>query len=77
MNIFKNSPRNLGEKFPNVFDLGKSFMKFNSVRVVTIWNGEVLTTWRETFLNIKKNSTQLKGIVSHDVGKLNRNYSKM
>ena len=52
-------------------------MKFNSARVVAIWNGEVLTTWRETFLNVKRNSTQLKGILSHNEGKLNANYPKM
>ena len=52
-------------------------MKFNSRCVVTIWDWEVLTTWRETFLNVKRNSTQLKGIVSHDEGKLNANYPKM
>ena len=51
--------------------------KFNSTRVVEIWNGVVLTTRRETFLNVKRNSTQLKGIVSHDEGKLNANYPKM
>ena len=74
VNIFKNSPRILGEKFFNFWDLGKSSMKFNSVRFVAIWNGEVWSTWRETFLNVKRNSTQLKGIVSHDEGKLNANY---
>jgi len=52
-------------------------MKFNSARVVTITIGEALTTWRETFLNVKRNSTQLKGILSHDEGKLNANYPKM
>ena len=48
-------------------------MKFNSRRVVTIWDLEVITTWRETFLNVKRNSTQLKGIVSHDEAELNAN----
>ena len=52
-------------------------MKFNSRRVVTIWDWEVITTWRETFLNVKMNSTQLKGIVSHDEVELNANYPKM
>ena len=52
-------------------------MKFNSVCVVAIWDGEVLTTWRETFLNVKRNNTQLKGNVSHDEGELNANYPKM
>ena len=52
-------------------------MKFNSTLVFATWDGEVLTTWRETFLNVKRNSTQLKGIVSHDEGKLNANYPKM
>ena len=52
-------------------------MKFNSAHVVAIWNGEVLTTWRETFLNVKRNSTQLKGTLSHDEGILNANYPKM
>ena len=51
-------------------------MKFNSARVVAIWAGEVISTWRETFLNIKRNSTQLKGIVSHDEVELNANYPK-
>ena len=52
-------------------------MKFNSVRVVAITNGEALTTWRKTFLKVKRNSTQLKGILSHDELKLNANYPKM
>ena len=52
-------------------------MKFNSRRVAAIWDWEVLTTWRETFLNVKRNSTQLKGIVSHDEAELNANYPKM
>ena len=52
-------------------------MKFNSARVVAIWNREVLTTWMETFLNVKWNSTQLKDIVSHDEGQLNANYPNM
>ena len=52
-------------------------MKFNSARVVAILNGEVLITWRETFLSVNRNSIQLKGIVSHDEGKLNANYPKM
>ena len=37
----------------------------------------MLTTWRETFLNVKINSIQLKGIVSHDETELNANYPKM
>ena len=52
-------------------------MKFNSARVDTIWKGKVLTTWTETFINVKRNSTKLKGIVSHDEGKWNANYPKM
>ena len=52
-------------------------MKFKSVCVVTIWDGEVLTTLRETFLNVKSNSTQLKGIVSLDEWELNANHPKM
>ena len=52
-------------------------MKFNSRRVVTIWDWEVITTWRETFLHVKMNSTQSKGIVSHDEVELNANYPKM
>ena len=58
------------------WDLGKSSMKFNSERVVSVWLWvwEVLTTWRETFLNVKRNSTQLKDIVSHDEGEFNANY---
>ena len=40
-------------------------MKFNSARVST------------TFLNVKRNSTQLKDMVSHDEGELNANYPKM
>ena len=52
-------------------------MKSNFVRVFAIWDGEVLTTWRKTFLNIKRNSTQLKDMVSHDEGELNANYPKM
>ena len=31
----------------------------------------------ETFLSVKRNSTQLKGIVCHDEGKLNAKYPKM
>ena len=52
-------------------------MKFNSRRDAAIWDWEVLTTWRETFLNVKMNSTQLKEIVSHDEVELNANYPKM
>ena len=52
-------------------------MKFNSALVFAIWDGEVFTTWRETFLKIKRNSTKLKGIVSHDKGKSNANYPEM
>ena len=52
-------------------------MKLNSARVVAIWDGEVLTTWREAFLNVKGSITQLKGIVSHDEGELHANYTKM
>ena len=37
----------------------------------------MLTTWSENFLNVMRNSTQLKGIVSHDEGELNKNYPKM
>ena len=47
-------------------------MKFNSRCAVTIWDLEVLTT----FLNVKMNSTQLKGIVFHDEVQLNANYPK-
>ena len=42
----------------------ESLMKFNSASVFGIWDVEVLTIWRETFLNVKRKSTQLKGIVS-------------
>ena len=49
-------------------------MKFNSRRV-TIWDWEVITTWRETFLNVNMHITQ--GIVSHDEVELNANYRKM
>ena len=49
-------------------------MNFISRRVVTIWDLEVLTTWRETVLNVNRNSIQLKGIVSHDEAELNANY---
>ena len=52
-------------------------MKFNPARVFAIWDGEVLTTLRESFLNVKRNSTQLKGIVSHDEGELNAIYPEM
>ena len=52
-------------------------IKLNSARVVAIWDGEVLTTWREAFLNLKWIITQLKGIVSHDEGELHANYTKM
>ena len=52
-------------------------MKFNSAHVFAIWNLEVSTTWRETFLSVKRISTQSKGIVSHDEGELNANYPKM
>ena len=50
-------------------------MKFKSVHVFAIWDGKVLTTSGETFLNVKSFRTQLKGIVSHD--ELNANYPKM
>ena len=52
-------------------------MKLNSARVFAIWDGKVLTTWRETFLNVKRNSTQFIGIVSHDKGELDANYPEM
>ena len=52
-------------------------MKFNSVRVFAIWDEGVLTTWRKTFLNVKRNSTQLKDMVSHDEGELNADHPKM
>ena len=72
---FPEFAKNHWGKVPNSWDLGKSSMKFNSARVVAIWDGEVLTT----FLNVRRNSTQLKGIVSHDEGgikwKLSKNVS--
>ena len=52
-------------------------MKLNSARIFMIWDGEVLATWRETFLNVKRIRTELKGMVSHDEGELNANYPKM
>ena len=52
-------------------------MKVNSACDVAIWDGEVLITWREAFLNLKWIITQLKGIVSHDEGELHANYTKM
>ena len=52
-------------------------MKFNSACVFSIWDREVLTAWRKSLLNVKRKSTQLKGIVSHDDGDLNANYPKM
>ena len=48
-------------------------MKFNYAHAFAFWD----TTWREIFLNVKRNSTQLKGIVSYDKGELNANYPKM
>ena len=51
-------------------------MKLNSARLFAIWDGGVLTTWRKTSLNVKWNSTQLKGIVSRDEGELDANYPK-
>ena len=51
-------------------------MNFNSACVVTIRDRVVLTTWRKNFLNVKRNSTPLKGIVSHNEGELNANYIK-
>ena len=51
-------------------------MKFNSVRVFAIWGGQVITAWLKTFLNVNRNNTQLKGIVSHDEGELDANYPK-
>ena len=59
------------------WDLGKSSKKLNSALAVAIWDGEMLTTWREAFLNVKWIRTQLKGIVSHDEGELHANYTKM
>ena len=41
-------------KVPNFRDLGKSSMKFNSTRVVAIWDGEVLTTWKGNFSECKE-----------------------
>ena len=40
---FPEFAKNHWGKGPNFWDLGKSSMKFNSVRVVAIWDGEVLT----------------------------------
>ena len=77
VNILQNSPRIIGEKFPIFLRSGKSLMKFSFVRVFEISDWEVLTTWRKTFLNVKRNSTQLKGIVSYDKGESNANYPKM
>ena len=51
-------------------------MKFNSARVIANWDREVLTTWRETVLNVKRNSTQLNGIVYYDKGGIKCKLSK-
>ena len=67
----------MGKSYPIFWDLGKSSMKLNSVRAVANWDGEVLTTWMETFLNVKRNSIQLKRILSYDEGKLTANYPKI
>ena len=72
VNIFQNLSL---EKFPNFLGSGEEFDEIQFQRVVT--SNLVLTTWRETFLNVKRNSTQLKGIVSHDEVELNANYPKM
>ena len=77
VNIFRIRQGKLGKSFPIFWVLGKILMKFNSRRVVTILDWEVITTWRETFLNVMMNSTQSKGIVSHDEVELNTNYPKM
>ena len=71
---FPEFAKNHWGKVPNFWDLGKSLMKFNSARVVAIWDGEMLTTWRNIFLYLKRNSTQFQRIYSHVEGKLNANY---
>ena len=69
MNIFQNLPSIIGEKFPNFLGSGEEFddIQFNACFLAT-WDGEVLTTWRETFLNVRRKRTQLKNIVSYDEG---------
>ena len=51
--------KNYWEKVSHFLGSGEEFMKFRSVCVFAIWDGEVLTAWRKTFLNVKRNSTQL------------------
>ena len=51
---FPELTKNHWGKVPNFLDLGKSSMKFNSARVVAIWDGEVLTTWRGNFSECKE-----------------------
>ena len=77
MNIFQNSPRIIGEKFLNFFGSGEEFDEIEIRVFFATWDGEVFNTWRETFLNVRRNNTQSKGIVSHNEGKLNGNYPKM
>ena len=51
---FPEFAKNHWGKVPIFWDLGKSLMKFNSVRVVAIRDGEVLTTWRGNFSECKE-----------------------
>ena len=51
---FPEFAKNHWGKVPNFWDLGKSLMKFNSARVVVIWDGEVLTTLRGNFSECKE-----------------------
>ena len=66
MNIFKNLPRILGEKFPSFWGSGEEFDEI-----------QLRASWGEKLLNVKRNITQLKGIVSHHEGTLNANYPKI
>ena len=51
---FPEFAKNHWGKVPNFRDLGKSLMKFNSARLVAIWDREVLTTWRGNFSECKE-----------------------
>ena len=76
-NIFQISPRIIGEKFPLFLGSGEEFDE-TQFRTCFCNLGRGSVNYLEgTFLSVKRNSMQLKGIVSHDEGELNANYPKM
>ena len=77
VNIFRNSPRIIGEKFSNFLGSGEEFDEIQSRACFCNLGWESVNYFWETFLNLKRNSTKIKCIVSHHEGELNANYPKM